>query len=150
VILREKVTIARPRAEVFGWIADPLRAQQWQLGVLECQVTEPTTEVLGTRFRQTVGDQSRRVQLNGEVTDFEQDEVVELAVAGRGLAIWTRYCLSDVAQSTLLEVTSDVRLGGPLSMLLAPFARGKSAKHLRTELARLKSLCEGRLPPLGR
>jgi uncharacterized protein YndB with AHSA1/START domain len=150
VNLREKVTIARPRSVVFAWITEPDRARQWQLGVLDYQVTEPTPEVLGTRFRQTVGDQSRRVELRGEVTDFQQDEVIELAVAGRGLAIWTRYCLSDVGPSTLLDVSSDVRLGGPLSMLLAPFARGKSAKHLRTELSRLQSLCEGRQPPLGR
>ncbi|HUW16126.1 MAG TPA: SRPBCC family protein [Actinomycetes bacterium] len=146
MILRETVTVRRSPSEVFGWIADLQRARRWQIGVLDCEITEATPEVIGTRFRQTVGDESRHVELTGEVTDFQADELIEFVVTGRGLVIRTRYFLSAVGQSTRLEVASDVRLGGWVSVLLAPFVRGKSVKHLRAELERLGEACEGRLP----
>jgi len=149
VILRETVTVACPPSEVFAWISDPERARQWQIGVLEHQTVEASDDFVGTRFRQTVGDESRNVELHGEVTAYRPDELIEFAVTGRGLAIRTRYFLSAVGQSTLLEVASDVRLGGRASMLLAPFARGKSVKRLRAELERLRGLCEAEPPAAG-
>jgi uncharacterized protein YndB with AHSA1/START domain len=142
VILRETVTVARPPGEVFAWIADLDRARRWQLGVLEQTITETSPDTVGTRFRQRVGDESASVELHGEVTAYRPDELIEFAVTGRGLSIRTRYFLSPVGQSTLLEAASDVRVGGRAWVLLAPFARGKSVRQLRTELQRLRELAE--------
>jgi uncharacterized protein YndB with AHSA1/START domain len=139
---RETVTIRRDPADVFRWVADPERARQWQLGVLDYEVTVATPEVVGTQYRETVGDAAGSVELNGCVTEYDADHVMAFEVTGRGIRVHARYVVTPVADGCLLEVDTDVRIGGRLSFLLAPFARGKVGRQLRTELERLRRLCE--------
>lgn len=141
VRIAESVTLGCAPSTAFEWIADPQRAAQWQLGVLEYEVTHATPEVVGTTFREVVGDDKGRVELHGEVTAYVPDSLMEFAVSGRGLRVLARYVVTPHPEGSQLDVVSDVRLGGPLSFLLAPFARGNAAKQLRTELARLRALC---------
>lgn len=140
---RETVTIRRDPAAVFRWVADPQRARQWQLGVLDYEVTLATPEVVGTQFRETVGDAAGSVELKGWVTEFEADHVMAFEVSGRGIRVHSRYVVTPASGGTLLEVDTDTHIGGPLSFLVAPFARRKVGRVLRTEVERLKRLCEG-------
>lgn len=141
VRIAESVTLGCSPSAAFQWIADPERAVQWQLGVLEYEITHATPERVGTTFREVVGDEKGRVELRGEVTAYVPDSVMEFALSGRGLRVLARYVVTPHPDGSRLDVVSDVRLGGRLSFLLAPFARGNATRQLRTELARLRALC---------
>lgn len=140
--LRQSLVVRCAPQALFGWIEDPARASQWQVGVIGYEVTHAEPGVVGTRFRETIGDAQGSVELRGEVVEYEPGRVIAFRVEGRGLRVASRYEVSPDPTGARLDVLADVRVGGPLSFLLAPLTRRRSARLLRTELDRLRSCCE--------
>lgn len=136
------VTVHRDLVEVFRHLEDPALAAEWQLGVLEHHVVHQADNVVGTRYHQVVGDHQHRIVLRGEVTGYVPGQEIELLVTGRGIRSRVRYQVGPDPAGTRVDVIADVRVGGPLFPLLAPFTRRRTVKQLRAELARLAAICE--------
>lgn len=138
--------VRRSPEVVFRHIEDPALAARWQLGVMEQQVTHQEPGLVGTRFRQRVGDDRYSIELHGEITDFVPGRVLEVRVTGRALRSRIRYEVAPDPAGTRVDVVADVRMGGPFSLLLSPFTRRRTLRQLRAELARLTAVCEHAVP----
>ena len=76
------ITIDRPVAEVFSFVADGRNGSQWRTGVLD--VALQSGEGLGAIYRQGVrGPGGRRIAADYEVTSYEPDRLLAFrAIAG--------------------------------------------------------------------
>jgi uncharacterized protein YndB with AHSA1/START domain len=79
---KHSVTIRRPVAEVFAFVADGENAKQWRPGVLD--VARQSGEGLGAIYRQGVkGPGGRRIAADYEITGYEPDRRIAFrAIAG--------------------------------------------------------------------
>ena len=73
------VTIDRPVADVFAYIADGEKCKEWRPGVLDIsRAGGSTTGGVGTRYLQGVkGPMGRRISADYEITVFEPNERLE-------------------------------------------------------------------------
>jgi uncharacterized protein YndB with AHSA1/START domain len=80
---RRTVTIQRPAADVFAYVANGLNGSNWRAGVLD--IERVSGAGAGEIYRQGVrGPMGRRMTADYEVTAFEPDRRLEFkAIAGR-------------------------------------------------------------------
>ncbi len=145
--ITRELTIRRDPATVFRWIESPELARQWQPEVLEYEITRAEPGVVGTEFRERIGDETGTMQMLGRVSAYARDALVEFEVEGKGISLTARYALAPAAEGTRLRVDTDYRVGGPLSFVLGPLVRGRLGRQMAAELERLRRLCESEPPP---
>jgi len=110
------VTIARPPADVFAFIADGTTAPQWRSGVTDVSLQSGTG--LGARYRQGVkGPGGRRVDADYEVTAFERDRRLAFAATAGPVRPTGEYRLEPIDGGTRLTFSLHAAVGG-LKVLL--------------------------------
>src|SRR5919201_2888555 len=135
------ITIARPPAEVFDYIADVRNDPSWHTDVLEVR---SSTEVvgMGTTFDVRVKPSMGVSEGTMTVSRFEPGRLIEFdGRMGRMAPRVTNICEPD-AQGTL--VTRRVEIEPPGMMrLMSPLIASKIGKSNEGFLANLKRLLEG-------
>jgi carbon monoxide dehydrogenase subunit G len=113
------VTIARPPADVFAFLADAENDLKWRPGVLD--MTRVSGEGVGTRYRQGVkGPMGRRVSADIEITEHRPPEVIGFRALEGPVHPEGRYEISPanggsrVHFSLAVETTGLKRLIGPM------------------------------------
>jgi hypothetical protein len=127
---------------VFGWIEDPERARQWQPDVAEGEVLHAQPGMVGTEFREVLGDRGGHVEMHGRITEFQTGTSMAVLLEGQGMVVTARYEVSRHPAGTLLQVQQSLSLPGRLARLLEPLIRRRVAARARADLQRLKNLCE--------
>lgn len=145
--IQTTVAIRRPPGEVFRWIADPHLATRWQPEVAGYEITragpDPTgRDLTGTEFRETLRDGRGSSELRGRITAHEPGSRMVFDLTGTGIHVRAEYVVEPADDGARLSVDNEVHLGGRLSWLLEPLLRGKITERHRTELYRLRDLCE--------
>lgn len=140
--LNETVTIAASPSAVFSWIANPERARRWQPDVKAYEVTRATPELVGTEFREWLGDGTGSLEMHGRITRCLPDEAIEFEVGGAGVEVRSRYLLTAAADGTALRAELDFRLRSRFSFLLEPFLRQRIRRQMHRELQTLCELCD--------
>ena len=146
--ISDTITIGRAPEVVFGWIADPARARRWQPDVAAYEVTNETPDLVGTEFREWLGNGQGSIEMRGRVAACVPNEQIAFDLDGGGITVASRYLLAPTAQGTDVAVDVDIRLGGRLSFLLAPLFRRRIHRQMRGELEALRRLCEAEAPPI--
>jgi hypothetical protein len=127
---------------VFSWIADPARAAQWQPDVVEYEITAPAPGVVGTAFRERLGDETGSMEMRGRITSYRRGRLIGFELHGRGITIKPRYILRPYGDATELDVELDVRILGPLTRLLEPVLRPRFERQMTADVERLRVMCE--------
>jgi cell division septation protein DedD len=138
------ITIERPVATVYAYVADGTKAREWRTAVLD--VERVGGSGVESTYRQGVkGPGGRRIAADYEVYDFEADR----RIAFRGIAGPVRptgeYLFEDVPDGTRLTFALSAQLGGIKGLLLGRSVQRSMDAEMRA-LDRLKRILEEALP----
>jgi hypothetical protein len=135
------VTIARPAAEVFAFLADFGNIPAWNYAIEQTTKTSPGPAGVGTVYRQT-RTLPRRSQESFEVTVFEPPG--RLAVHGQfgPFRATISYVLEPAAGGTRLTNSVDLEPPSVLLRALAPLAVPKIKAAVAGNLGTLKQVLE--------
>lgn len=133
----ETVTVARPIAEVFAFLADGLNEPAWRPGVANVGHVEGTGPGVGATFTQTMkGPGGRRIPGDYRITRYEEPTRLEFAVIAGPARPVGRFDLRETtAGVTEVTFTLDVTPRG-LMVLATPMIN----HQVRAEAANIKNL----------
>jgi hypothetical protein len=134
------VTIRRPVAEVFAFLADFENVPAWNYAIVETRKVSPGPVGVGTTYRQ-VRSVTSRSEEDFEVTVFEPASRLEVQGQLGPFRARLRYTLEPVADGTRL--TNAVQLQGPgLLSMVVPLATSRVKRAVAANLDTLRELLE--------
>jgi uncharacterized protein YndB with AHSA1/START domain len=131
------VTIRRPAADVFGYLADGTHNPEWRAGVIDISRTS-AADGLDSTYRQVLsGPGGRRIDGDYRITVFEPPRRIEFVVTAGPARPSGTFELTDGAEhgSTVVRFALDLQPAG-MMRLMAPVI----ARQMRQEVAQLDSL----------
>ncbi len=140
--ISDELVVSRGPESVFRWIEDPALASKWQPEVAQYEITRPCEGMVGTEFREVLKDGRGSMELRGRVVGYVRNERMAFDLAGKGMRLSASYQLTPEGSGTRLRADLEARIGGWLSFLVEPLLRRRMASQLRTELLRLRELCQ--------
>lgn len=137
-----EVTIGRPVAEVFAFVADGLNAPKWRPGVLD--ISLESGRDLGAVYRQGVkGPGGRRIAADYRVTAFEPNRRVAFEAIAGPVRPTGQFTVEDLSGSTRVKFALEAELGGIKRLLMGGMVQ-KSMDAEVAALERLKAVLETR------
>lgn len=138
------VAVARPPAEVFGYVTDPARLSEWQTGVVSGRMAGGGPAVVGSRLTVTTRIGGTEQDSTLEITDFSPPR--RWAVRGidgpvRVIAEVTVEPLGDGGTSQL-TIALDFEGQGAARMLVPLVIRPQAAREAPRSCQRLKERIE--------
>jgi uncharacterized protein YndB with AHSA1/START domain len=134
------ITIDRPAADVFAYLADPENLPQWNYAISETRKTSDGPVGVGSRYSQirTIPAHSEETL---EVTEFEPD--LKFAMQGDLGPFYAEvgYQLAPEGEGTVLTNTMNLQPSGPLR-LIAPLAATRVKAAVAANLKALKQHLE--------
>ena len=122
--LHETITVNRPLADCFRYLADFSTSEQWDPGVYRARKSSPGEPGVGTRFDLILNSAGRRVPMEYELTALEPGRYIRLFGEGAGFTADDTINLSAInAQQTEIDYVAELRFSGPAAHV-EPFLRG--------------------------
>lgn len=138
---RNQVTIQRPVADVFAFIADGLNGPAWRSGILD--IAHVTGSGVGATYKQGVkGPGGRRVDADYRVTAFEPGRRLAFEAIAGPVRPTGEYLLEDVGGATRVTFALQAQLGGVQRLLMGGMVQ-KTMEAEVAALANLKRVLEG-------
>jgi len=130
------VTVDRPAAEVFAYLADGTNNPHWRPGVVEISRSSPA-DGPGATYRQVLkGPGGRRVSGDHRITTHQPPTLLEFAVTAGPARPTGRFELSETAPGhTTITFTLDLRPRGLVRLM-----NGMVTRQMRTEVQQLERL----------
>jgi uncharacterized protein YndB with AHSA1/START domain len=137
-----EIEIARPRAEVAAYAADPDNATAWYEKIESVEwKTEPPLEV-GTQVAFVAHFLRRRLAYTYEVQALEPGERLVMRTSDGPFAMETTYSWEDTASGGTRMTLRNRGEPSGFSRAFAPFLTGAMRRANRQDLRRLKELLE--------
>jgi len=133
---KHSLTISRPVADVFAYVADGEKCTQWRSGVLDIRRATGDGSV-GTTYQQGVkGPMGRRISADYMVTVYEPNRRLEFQTVTGPARPHGRYDFEEADGGTLLTFALDAKVGG----LAGLFMGGMVQKTMDSEVKAIESL----------
>ena len=137
---QHSVSIRRPVAEVFAFVADGTNARRWRPGVLD--VSHQSGEGLGAVYRQGVsGPGGRRIAADYEVTEFEPERRLAFRAIAGPVRPNGEYVFTANEEGTTVSLSLDATLNGWKRLLMSRAVQSTMNDEVRN-LDTLKSILE--------
>jgi uncharacterized protein YndB with AHSA1/START domain len=143
VDVETSVTIARPRAEVAAYAADPDRATEWyeNIEAVEWRTSPPLS--VGSRMAFVARFLGKRIEYTYEVRAYEPGSLLVMSTDQGPFPMETTYEWSDArGGGTVMRLRNRGEPSG-FSGVVAPVMALAMRRANRKDLARLKALVEG-------
>ncbi len=135
------ITIERPAADVFAYVADGLNGPKWRPGILDIGLVSGAG--LGTVYSQGVkGPGGRRVAADYEITAYEAPRHLAFKAIAGPVQPSGEYQFEDADGRTRVTFSLAVTLSGWKSLLMGRAVQQTMDAEVAS-LARLKSVLEG-------
>ena len=135
-----EVTITRPVAEVFAFVADGLNAARWRPGVLDISLASESG--LGAVYKQGVkGPGGRRIDADYRITAYEPNRQLSFEAIAGPVRPTGQFEFDDADGATRLKFALQAELSGLKKLLMG----GAVQKSMNAEVAateRLKEVLE--------
>lgn len=142
--IETKITINRPREEVFEYLTRPDTQTVWQSNLIDFEASDwHTPPQVGDQSKGAVKVAGRRVEWTSETTDVEPPERVTFRSVDAPFPFEFTYNLSDQGDAT--EVTyqgATKSMGGFFGKLADPIVARMYERDMRSNLENLKALLE--------
>jgi carbon monoxide dehydrogenase subunit G len=135
------VDIARPRDEVFAFVADARNRPQWDDSVDSEELTSPEPIAVGTTVRTRLRSMGREYVYTWEVTEHQPPERMTIESTSGPMRTTLDYVLAAHDGGTEVRFSITGRPSGPLRVFQALIAR-TTQRNLDRGFARLKTLLE--------
>ena len=142
ITFQTSVRVARPREEVFAFVADPHRFPQWNSAVRSVRPTSPPPRATGSTYtmqRELPGGPAENTL---EVVELEAPSLFALRTTSGPTPFLYRYRFTADGRATVIELDAAVELAG-LTGRLGPLAARAVKRGVDANLATLKRLQEG-------
>jgi uncharacterized membrane protein len=137
-----EVTIGRPVAEVFAFVADGLNAPKWRPGVLDISLVSGRD--IGAVYKQGVkGPGGRRIAADYRVTAYEPNHLLSFEAIAGPVRPTGQFTFEDVNGSTRVTFALQAELSGLKRLLMGGMVR-KTMNAEAAALERLKEVLEAR------
>lgn len=134
------ITIDRPPATVFAYLANLENLPEWNYALAETRKLTPGPVGVGARYLQT-----RTIPVHAEedleITEFVPDQKLTIDGTLNAFPATVTYTLTPTGNATTLTNTINLRTPGPLN-LVAPLATNRIKSAVAANLADLKQLLE--------
>ena len=135
------VTINRPVAEVFNFVADGRNAKHWRSGVLDVDLV--SGQGLGAKYSQGVkGPGGRRIPADYEITAFEPNEKIEFRAIAGPVRPEGSLTVEGIGTGTALTFELHAELSGWKRLVMGGAVQSTMNAEMGA-LDRLKDLLEG-------
>jgi uncharacterized membrane protein len=132
---QHSVTIDRPVAEVFAYVANGENCPAWRPGVVD--IKRISGEGLGTRYAQGVrGPMGRRISADYQITKLEPDTTIEFDTVSGPVRPHGRYDFEAAGGGTRLTFALSAELGGIRGLLMG----GAVQRTMNAEVLTLDNL----------
>ena len=136
------VVIARPREEVFAFVADARNRPQWDESVDSEELTSPEPIGVGTTVRTRLTSMGREYEYTWEVVEHDPPDRMRIESTSGPFPTTLTYVLSDAAGGgTAVDFSVAGSPAGSLR-LLQPLIARNTQRNLDRGFARLKQLLE--------
>jgi uncharacterized protein YndB with AHSA1/START domain len=139
------VVIRRPSKVVFAFLADLESWSRWQPGMRENEQTSHSPMDVGTKFRQALDAGGQRIELLGEVTEYEPNEKLSLDYTRDGLSFRLTFHVEPIDEGARLISEGKGRMSG-FFRLFEPVVEREVNEQIRASLDDLKALLESPTP----
>jgi uncharacterized protein YndB with AHSA1/START domain len=139
--LRKKVVIDRPIEEVFAYVVDQSKVEEWQDGVVESVVLAGEQMQVGTKYQNTLEMFGRRFDVTGELTAYQPHTKFSFRNTSSSLPADGTFTFREVRGGTEVTLVTEVRPKG-LAGLAGPLVAGTMDGILKTSFVRLKEILE--------
>lgn len=137
-----EIDIARPRAEVSTYAADPDNATTWYRNIKSVEWKSPKPLQVGSQAAFVAHFLGRTIAYTYEVKEFVPGERFVMATAEGPLAMETTYMWSDVGEgATRMTLRNRGRPSG-FGRIAAPVMTAAMRRANRADLRRLKDVLE--------
>lgn len=137
--------IARPPEIIFPWLAEPAKAMQWQTNVKQGEILVNAPDVVGTRFKEVIQEDSGRLEMYGEITKYIENRIIEFHLESRIHRLDVSYSLDPNDGHTKIMVDAAIHWKFPMnvmSTLIGNKMKKNISDQLESELLVLKQICE--------
>lgn len=135
------VVINRPIEEVFAFAANIENNAQWQSGVLEAQVTSEGPIGVGTTYRYVTQLLGRRIEADGEVTEYESNRKYSFKSTSGPFPIEGGLTCEAAEGGTKVTLAVEADVGGFFKMA-EPLVVRTIKKQFEADVGKLKDLLE--------
>jgi Polyketide cyclase / dehydrase and lipid transport len=141
------IEIARPRAEVAAYCAEPDNATEWYANIKAVEWRSPRPLRVGTRLAFVARFLGRRLAYTYEVVELAPGERLVMRTAEGPFAMQTTYTWEDAGvRATRMTLRNRGEPAG-FARLAAPMVTGAVRRANRKDLERLKTILEDRAEP---
>jgi uncharacterized membrane protein len=138
-----EIVIARPRAEVAAFAANPDNAPAWYVNIKSAQwKSEPPLRV-GSRIAFVAEFLRKRLAYTYEITEYVPGERLVMRTAEGPFPMETTYTWEPAGQDSTRMTLRNRGTPQGFSRLVAPFMAAAMRKANQKDLARFKALLEG-------
>src|SRR4051812_1120579 len=143
VDVQTEIEIARPRAEVAAFAADPANATAWYRNIEAIEWRSPPPAAVGSRVAFVARFLGRRLAYTYEVRELVAGERLVMSTEQGPFPMETAYAWADApGGGTRMSLRNRGEPRG-FSRLVAPFMGAAVSRANRKDLARLKKILEG-------
>jgi uncharacterized protein YndB with AHSA1/START domain len=137
-----EIEIARPRAHVAAYVADPSNAPEWYVNIkaVEWKTTPPVA--VGSRVAFVAQFLGRKLAYTYEFVDLVPGERLVMRTAEGPFPMETTYTWEDCGQNRTRMTLRNRGTPSGFSKMVAPFMANAMRKANEKDLARLKLLLE--------
>lgn len=144
---QHSVTINRPVADVFAYVADGEKCTEWRSGVLDIRRATGDGSV-GTTYAQGVkGPMGRRIAADYMITAYEPNSRLEFQTIAGPARPHGRYDFAEADGGTRLTFALDAKLGGISGIFMSGPVQRTMDSEVQT-IERVKEILEAAPPPL--
>lgn len=140
--IEREVRVARPRAEVFGYLSNPDRIPEWQASAVDVTRAPGDAGRAGARWRETRVFMGKRIEQTVETTRYEPVEEFAIEVVEGPIPLRVHHRLTEPEQAaTLISVTAEAEPRGRFrfgARLIVPVVE----RQFDEDFARLRMIVE--------
>jgi uncharacterized protein YndB with AHSA1/START domain len=139
-----EIEIARPRAEVAAYVADPSNAPEWYVNIKAVEWKTPPPVAAGSRVAFVAQFLGRRLAYTYEFVDLVPGERLVMRTTEGPFPMETTYTWEDSGPTRTRMTLRNRGTPSGFSKIAAPFMASAMRKANEKDLVRLKSLLEHR------
>lgn len=136
-----EIVIARPRARVADFAADPNNVPAWYDNIKSVEWKTPVATAVGSKIAFVAHFLGRRMAYTYEIVDYSPGERLVMRTSEGPFPMETTYTWETAADGTKMTIRNQGAPSG-FSMLAAPFMRIAIRRANQKDLAALKQLLE--------
>ena len=139
------IDIHSPPATVFDWVEKNEKAMKWMTSVAGSEILHETSDRIGTKFREVVKEDGKGVEIQGEITGYEQGRSISFHLISSVNVVDVEFRVEAIPIGTRLTQKASIRWRFPINVI-SIFMGAKMKRTISTqsqkEFEKLKKLCE--------